>query len=108
MKKILVILLALVSSTATYAETVTDKNEKTKSEKERKEYSSEELKNSAANSSMEKPEPEQEVNQAQKEATNDPDSSYYSVNKFNYLFYYVYKLKYLSEDDPELIMGVEP
>jgi Ni/Co efflux regulator RcnB len=108
LKKILVILLALVSSTATYAETVTDKNEKTKSEKEKKEYSSEELKESSAEPAFEKPEQEGIADKTQQEAKNDPDSSYYSVNKFNYLFYYVYKLKYLSEDDPELIMGVEP
>lgn len=35
--------------------------------------------------------------------TDDPDSSYYSVNKFNYLFYYLYKVKYLGiEEEIEL------
>lgn len=32
----------------------------------------------------------------------DPDSSYYSVNKFNYLFYYLYKVKYLGIDEVEV------
>jgi len=27
----------------------------------------------------------------------EPDSSYYSVNKFNFLFYFVYKLKYMED-----------
>lgn len=29
---------------------------------------------------------------------NEADSSTYSVNKFNFLFYFVYKLKYLDEE----------
>ncbi|MCV9388789.1 hypothetical protein [Reichenbachiella ulvae] len=107
MKKILVILLALASSTVSYAETVTDKSEKTKSEKENKEYNPEELKGHS-DPSLEVVKPEQKVESKSQEVNNDPDSSYYSVNKFNYLFYYVYKIKYLSEDDPEMIMGVEP
>lgn len=33
---------------------------------------------------------------------SEPDSSYYSVNKFNFLFYFVYKMKYMDgEDDIE-------
>ncbi|MGL1886681.1 MAG: hypothetical protein OCD76_09215 [Reichenbachiella sp.] len=30
---------------------------------------------------------------------SDVDSSYYSVNKFNYLFYFMYKVNYLMEGD---------
>ena len=30
------------------------------------------------------------------------DSSYYSVNKFNFVFYLMYKLKYLDEDNISL------
>ncbi|MEP2025464.1 MAG: hypothetical protein ABJH98_03055 [Reichenbachiella sp.] len=28
----------------------------------------------------------------------EPDSSYYSVNKFNFLFYFVYKMKYMDNE----------
>ena len=31
----------------------------------------------------------------------EPDSSYYSVNKFNFLFYFVYKLKYMDDEYEE-------
>ena len=31
----------------------------------------------------------------------ESDSSYYSVNKFNILFYFVYKLKYGEEEDSQ-------
>lgn len=32
------------------------------------------------------------------ELDSEPDSSYYSVNKFNFLFYFVYKMKYMDEE----------
>lgn len=32
------------------------------------------------------------------ESGAEPDSSYYSVNKFNFLFYFVYKMKYMDEE----------
>lgn len=32
------------------------------------------------------------------ESGAEPDSSYYSVNKFNFLFYFVYKMNYMDED----------
>ena len=30
--------------------------------------------------------------------TSDSDSSYYSVNKFNFLFYFVYKTNFIKEE----------
>ncbi len=108
MKKILVILLALASTTVSYAETVTDKNEKAKSEKESKASNPDEPEVEPDAAALEVTKSEKQTESKKQVVSNDPDSSYYSVNKFNYLFYYVYKIKYLSEDDPELIMGVEP
>ena len=32
------------------------------------------------------------------ESGAEPDSSYYSVNKFNFLFYFVYKMNYMDEE----------
>lgn len=33
-----------------------------------------------------------------KKTDAEPDSSYYSVNKFNFLFYFVYKMKYMDDE----------
>lgn len=33
------------------------------------------------------------------ESEAEPDSSYYSVNKFNFLFYFVYKMKYMDNEE---------
>lgn len=36
--------------------------------------------------------------------TSEVDSSYYSVNKFNFLFYLMYKLKYSEEKNEPIII----
>ncbi|MFT7031559.1 MAG: hypothetical protein ACJA2S_000049 [Cyclobacteriaceae bacterium] len=36
------------------------------------------------------------------EVNTKVDSSYYSVNKFNFVFYLMYKLKYLDEDNSSI------
>ena len=45
----------------------------------------------------------QESQEVSQSAKSEVDSSYYSVNKFNFLFYLMYKLKY-SEETPEEIV----
>lgn len=45
-------------------------------------------------------EPEEELGDTKKSDT-EPDSSYYSVNKFNFLFYFVYKMKYMDDQEVE-------
>ena len=40
---------------------------------------------------------EAEPAEQSEELDSEPDSSYYSVNKFNFLFYFVYKMKYMDE-----------
>ncbi len=47
-------------------------------------------------------EPKERPNENLKETKNtEVDSSYYSVNKFNFLFYLMYKLKYTEENPLE-------
>ncbi|WP_420581983.1 hypothetical protein [Reichenbachiella sp.] len=41
---------------------------------------------------------EAESTEESEEAGSEPDSSYYSVNKFNFLFYFVYKMNYMDEE----------
>ncbi|WP_456460868.1 hypothetical protein [Reichenbachiella sp.] len=41
---------------------------------------------------------EAESAEQSEESGAEPDSSYYSVNKFNFLFYFVYKMKYMDEE----------
>lgn len=41
---------------------------------------------------------ESETSEQNEESGAEPDSSYYSVNKFNFLFYFVYKMKYMDEE----------
>ena len=36
----------------------------------------------------------------QEKKTSEVDSSYYSINKFNFLFYLMYKLKYTESEFP--------
>tara|TARA_R110002072_G_scaffold78309_2_gene181638 strand:- start:507 stop:842 length:336 start_codon:yes stop_codon:yes gene_type:complete len=36
----------------------------------------------------------------QEKKTSEIDSSYYSINKFNFLFYLMYKLKYTESEHP--------
>lgn len=104
MKKSFVLLLLSLIASVTYAETTNNEGEKSKTEKET-------VATKVQEGGVAKT--QENANETEKIAlketkTTDPDSSYYSVNKFNYLFYYVYKLKYLSDDDPDLIMGVKP
>ena len=47
-------------------------------------------------------EPNKEAESVGKEESDsEPDSSYYSVNKFNILFYFVYKMKYMDSEEIE-------
>lgn len=103
-KSFSILLLSLIASVA-YAGPANEKSEKSKTEKETVDATKiQDQTKSKVQDSAE----QTEKATIQETKTNDPDSSYYSVNKFNYLFYYVYKIKYLSEDDPDLIMGVKP
>ncbi|MBU2888009.1 hypothetical protein KO507_19745 [Gilvimarinus agarilyticus] len=107
MKKLITIFTAVLITSFAHASS-TDKNEKEKSEKTTAEYNPDDLKGSVV-----KPRKNTEIstsatNVPQKETVADPDSSYYSVNKFNYLFYYVYKLKYLTDEESGATLGIEP
>lgn len=42
-----------------------------------------------------------EAESSEQQEEVEPDSSYYSVNKFNFLFYFVYKMKYMDHE-PEV------
>lgn len=46
--------------------------------------------------------PKNDSNTIEVKVDSKVDSSYYSVNKFNFVFYLMYKLKYLDEDNLEL------
>lgn len=51
-----------------------------------------------------KPDKESEAGGGKERPTADQDSSHYSVNKFNFLFYLIYKMKYMDggeEGPPE-------
>lgn len=39
-----------------------------------------------------------DMNEEQTWKMSDPDSSRYSVNKFNYLFYFIYRVKYADQN----------
>lgn len=111
MKHTLTILFALFFSWGSLAANPTDKTNKTKeeSEKTRNSKSIEEDKDDDESFfQMEQKVGEVEVHKSSPKTKNDdPDSSYYSVNKFNYLFYYLYKVKYLGIED-DLDVGLEP
>ncbi|UXX80029.1 hypothetical protein N7E81_02780 [Reichenbachiella carrageenanivorans] len=85
MKKTFPILFCLFFSIQVFANT-----EKTNAEK-----------NDESKSVDAKKEAESVENSEQSETNAEPDSSYYSVNKFNFLFYFVYKMKYM-EDETEV------
>lgn len=72
------------------------------SEKEVVSVSSEISEESITSSQLEKSIPKND-NQVQV----DVDSSHYSVNKFNYLFYFIYKMKYMGSVD-ELDATIQP
>lgn len=82
MKKTFPILFCLFFSLPVFANT-----EKTNAEK-----------NEEAKSVDAKKESESTEQSEQVETNAEPDSSYYSVNKFNFLFYFVYKMKYMEEE----------
>ncbi|UXP32957.1 hypothetical protein N6H18_03180 [Reichenbachiella agarivorans] len=109
LKKIASIFCLILVTGLAHADPTTDKGEKTKSEKEKynsnPEKSHDEATLKANNSAAQK---EASPQSETKASTNDPDSSYYSVNKFNYLLYFVYKMKYLNDEDPELKLGMAP
>ena len=46
----------------------------------------------------EEPGSRQSTTEEPNKVTSESDSSQYSVNKFNFLFYFVYKLKYMDEE----------
>jgi len=106
LKYTLPILLSLFFSWSTLAANPTDKTSKAKRESKSDlgKKSSYEKESDESFYTMEKKVDEVEIPASEnKTKSDDPDSSYYSVNKFNYLFYYLYKVKYQGVMDHEEI-----
>ena len=87
MKKTVSILLCLLFSLSLSAKPERDSN----ANAEGTSYESEKTKN------LESVESAESIKKAE-ESKIEPDSSYYSVNKFNFLFYFVYKMKYMDRE----------
>ncbi|PIB36545.1 hypothetical protein BFP72_14620 [Reichenbachiella sp. 5M10] len=106
MKSIISILFLVLTTSYVFAGDTTGKSEKDKVEKENYKYDPDTHK--SGETTLEKTETARETKTSQNESQseNDPDSSYYSVNKFNYLFYFVYKIKYMSDEVPEVELGL--
>lgn len=54
------------------------------------EYTDHSVKNTSENT--------EEIDELEEKPVSDSDSSYYSVNKFNFLFYFVYKTNFMKEE----------
>ena len=94
MKRFIVFFCALALTFASQANDFSSKNEKEKPSKKAEKTTNN---NSKKNNSKKTNESEEHFSE---EKEVESDSSYYSVNKFNILFYFVYKLKYGEDELP--------